>query len=78
MNAQTSCATKFPWYEHPFGLISWLDMEKFSAEPPLKVALMALAALAILWTVCYIWRRNTSVDYEWHSEMIVRPDPPSK
>ncbi len=46
-------------------------------KPPLKVALIALAALVILWTVCYIWNRNTS-DYEYHLEMIVRPDPPSK
>jgi len=47
-------------------------------KPPLKAALVALAALAILLTVCYIWLRNTSPDYEWHSEMIVGPHPTSK
>jgi hypothetical protein len=50
----------------------------WKTKPPLKVALIALAALAILWTACYIWRRNTSADYESHSEMIIGPDLPSK
>jgi hypothetical protein len=40
-------------------------------KPPLKVVLIALAALAILWTVGYIWDRSTS-HYESHSQMILR------
>jgi hypothetical protein len=28
---RTSCATQLPWYEHPFKLISWLEMNQFSA-----------------------------------------------
>ena len=47
-------------------------------KPPLNVALIALAALAILLTVGYIWLRNTSPDYESHSEMMVGPHPTSK
>jgi hypothetical protein len=27
-----NCFTKFPWHKHPFRLICWLKMEKFSAE----------------------------------------------
>jgi len=26
------CGTELHWHENPFGLISWLDMERFSAE----------------------------------------------
>jgi len=47
-------------------------------KPPLNVALIALAALAILLTVGYIWRRNTSPDFESHSELIGGPHPTSK
>lgn len=32
-----SCGTKLPWFDHPFRLISWLEMNKFSAEEFLKI-----------------------------------------
>ena len=28
---RTSCSTIFPWHDHPFRLISWLEMNKFGA-----------------------------------------------
>ena len=31
------CATKLPWHEHPFRLISWLEMEKFIADKYFKI-----------------------------------------
>jgi hypothetical protein len=45
-------------------------------KPPLKLALIAAAALAILLIACYIWNRDPL--FESHSELIVRPEPPSK
>lgn len=30
--AAVSCATKLPWHENPFRLISWLEMNEFSAH----------------------------------------------
>ena len=31
------CVTKFPWIENPLRLISWLEMNKFSAESYLRI-----------------------------------------
>ena len=36
--ADRFCGTKLPWIEHPFRLISWLEMNKFSAESFVQMA----------------------------------------